>query len=51
MATATWPAAFKAALNLVGVPAGAPRDPVFEATEQDQDTLRHMFDQLGISHQ
>lgn len=28
MGTVTWPASFKAALNLIGLPAGVPRDPV-----------------------
>ncbi len=49
MRTATWPAAFKAALNLIGLPAGVPREPVLAATEVDLDTLRHMFDRLGIA--
>jgi 4-hydroxy-tetrahydrodipicolinate synthase len=48
MAAATWPAAFKAALTLIGVPAGAPRDPVMTASEADLETLRRMFDQLEI---
>lgn len=50
MGTATWPAAFKAALNLIGLPAGIPRDPVLPATEADIDKIKRTFDQLGISY-
>ena len=50
MGTATWPAAFKAALNLIGLPAGIPRDPVLAATQADIDKIKRTFDQLGISY-
>jgi 4-hydroxy-tetrahydrodipicolinate synthase len=50
MGTATWPAAFKAALNLIGLPAGVPRDPVLPATEADIDKIKRCFDDLGISY-
>lgn len=50
MGTATWPASFKAALNLIGQPAGVPRDPVHPATEADIDKIKRCFDDLGISH-
>ena len=50
MGTATWPAAFKAALNLIGLPAGIPRDPVLPATQADIDKIKRTFDQLGISY-
>lgn len=50
MGTATWPASFKAALNLIGLPAGVPRDPVLPATEADNDKIKRVFDQLGISY-
>lgn len=50
MGTATWPASFKAALNLIGLPAGIPRDPVLPATEADIDKIKRTFDQLGISY-
>lgn len=50
MGTATWPAAFKAALNLIGQPAGVPRDPVLPVTEVDLDKIKRVFDQLGISY-
>ena len=50
MGTATWPAGFKAALNLIGLPAGVPRDPVMAATQQDIDRIKKTFDQLGIQY-
>ncbi|MDD7972168.1 dihydrodipicolinate synthase family protein [Roseinatronobacter alkalisoli] len=50
MGTATWPAAFKAALNLIGQPSGVPRDPVLPATKADIDKIKRTFDQLGISY-
>ena len=50
MGTATWPAGFKAALNLIGLPAGVPRDPVMAATQQDIDRIKKTFDQLGIRY-
>ncbi len=51
MSTGTWPASFKAALNLIGLPAGVPRDPVLPATKADIDKIKATFDQLGISYQ
>jgi 4-hydroxy-tetrahydrodipicolinate synthase len=51
MGTATWPAAFKAALNLIGLPAGVPRDPVFPASEADIEKIRRCFGELGIETQ
>lgn len=50
MGTATWPASFKAALNLIGQPAGVPRDPVLPATQVDIDKIKRCFDDLGISY-
>lgn len=50
MAHSTWPAAFKAALNLIGQPAGVPRDPVYAATPEVVDEIRKTFDDLGISY-
>lgn len=50
MDTATWPASFKAALNLIGLPAGVPRDPVLPATQADIDKIKRTFDLLGISY-
>jgi 4-hydroxy-tetrahydrodipicolinate synthase len=49
MATGTWPAALKAALTLIGLPAGIPRDPVSPATPQDMDRIRSVLDALGIA--
>jgi 4-hydroxy-tetrahydrodipicolinate synthase len=48
MATGTWPAAFKAALNLIGQPAGVPRDPVLPLPPADLDRLRGTLDRLGL---
>lgn len=50
MGNSTWPAAFKAALNLIGQPAGVPRDPVHPATGDVVDTIKRTFDDLGISY-
>lgn len=50
MGTATWPASFKAALNLIGQPAGVPRDPVLPATQADIDKIKRCFDELGINY-
>lgn len=51
MGTGTWPAAFKAALNLIGQPAGVPRDPVLPLGYADLDKIKRCFDELGISYQ
>ena len=51
MGTGTWPASFKAALNLIGQPAGVPRDPVFPLGDADLDKIKRCFDGLGISYQ
>ena len=51
MGTATWPAPFKAALNLIGLPAGVPRDPVFAASAEDINRIRATFGELGIARQ
>ncbi len=51
MGTATWPAALKAALELLGLPAGVPRDPVLPATPADCDKIRAVFDRLEIPRQ
>lgn len=50
MSLGTWPAAFKAALNLIGQPAGVPRDPVMALAPTDVDKIRQTFDRLGISY-
>lgn len=50
MGTGTWPAAFKAALNLIGQPAGVPRDPVLPLADADIDKIKRALDGLGISY-
>ncbi|MBT5186113.1 MAG: dihydrodipicolinate synthase family protein [Kordiimonadaceae bacterium] len=50
MGNSTWPASFKAALNLIGQPAGVPREPVHAATPQVIDNIKKTFDELGISY-
>lgn len=47
--TGTWPSAFKAALNLIGQPAGIPRDPVLPLTGEALDKIRRTLDELGIA--
>ncbi|RVT85215.1 dihydrodipicolinate synthase family protein [Rhodobacteraceae bacterium CCMM004] len=47
MRIGTWPSALKAALELIGVPAGVPRDPVLRLGDKDTDALRAMLDGLG----
>ena len=49
MRVGTWPSALKATLQLIGLPAGVPREPVMAATAQDTDVLRQMLDDLGIA--
>ncbi|MEM9012642.1 MAG: dihydrodipicolinate synthase family protein [Pseudomonadota bacterium] len=48
MSVGTWPSAFKAALGLIGLPAGVPRDPVMPATPADVERLRAVLGDLGI---
>lgn len=48
MATGTWPAALKAGLNLIGQPAGVPRDPVLPLAAANLDRLRATFETLGV---
>ncbi|SDX34414.1 dihydrodipicolinate synthase family protein [Litoreibacter albidus] len=50
MGIGTWPSAFKAALNLIGQPAGVPRDPVHPLGDADIDKIKRTFDELGISY-
>lgn len=49
MGTGTWPAALKAALNLLGWPAGVPREPVMALAGADLDKVRRTLDELGLS--
>lgn len=48
MSVGTWPASFKAALNLQGLPAGAPRDPVQPLTGEALEKVRATLDELGL---
>ena len=48
MGTGTWPSALKAALNLIGQPAGVPRDPVMPLAGADLDNLKRTLDQFGL---
>jgi 4-hydroxy-tetrahydrodipicolinate synthase len=48
MGTGTWPAALKAALNLLGQPAGVPRDPVLPLPPEQVDKLRRSMTELGL---
>lgn len=48
MATGTWPSALKAALNLIGQPAGVPRDPVLPLAGGELDTLKRTLETLGL---
>lgn len=50
MGHGTWPSAFKAALNLIGQPAGVPREPVHAAGPDVIDAIKKTFDELGISY-
>lgn len=50
MGLGTWPAAFKAALGLIGLPAGVPRDPVMALDDAGLDAIKACFDRLGISY-
>jgi 4-hydroxy-tetrahydrodipicolinate synthase len=49
MGTGTWPSAFKAALNLLGQPAGVPRDPVLPLPADQVDKIRRIMTELGLS--
>ena len=51
MSIGTWPSAFKAALSLIGQPAGVPRDPVLPVGEVERDQIRATLDRLGIGYQ
>jgi 4-hydroxy-tetrahydrodipicolinate synthase len=49
METGTWPSAFKAALNLLGLPAGVPREPVLPLDGEALDKIRRMIDELALT--
>jgi 4-hydroxy-tetrahydrodipicolinate synthase len=48
MGTGTWPAALKAALNLLGWPAGVPREPVRALAGAELEKLRRIMGELGL---
>lgn len=48
MGVGTWPSSFKAALSLIGQPAGVPRDPVLPLAGPDLDVLRRTLEELGL---
>jgi 4-hydroxy-tetrahydrodipicolinate synthase len=49
MDAGTWPAALKAALNMVGVPAGFPREPVMPLSAEAEDRLRRSLRHAGVA--
>lgn len=48
MSTGTWPSALKAALNLLGLNAGVPREPVLPLAGDDLEKLRQTMASLGL---
>jgi 4-hydroxy-tetrahydrodipicolinate synthase len=48
MDTGTWPAALKAALTMIGLPAGVPREPVGLLGRESQEKLRATLQKLGV---
>ncbi|MDP7650077.1 MAG: dihydrodipicolinate synthase family protein [Rhodospirillales bacterium] len=48
MSIGTWPAAVKAGLNMIGVPAGVPREPVEPLSTRDSRKLQGVLDKLGL---
>jgi 4-hydroxy-tetrahydrodipicolinate synthase len=48
MATGTWPSGLKAALTLLGQPAGVPRDPILPLAAAELVKLRETLDRLGL---
>ena len=48
MANGTWPSSFKAALGLIGLPAGVPREPVLPLAGPALDILRQTLIELGL---
>lgn len=48
MGTGTWPSALKTALNLLGWPAGVPRDPVMALEGADLEKVRRTLGELGL---
>jgi 4-hydroxy-tetrahydrodipicolinate synthase len=48
MGTGTWPASLKAALTLLGWPAGVPRDPVMALEGEALEKVRRTLHELGL---
>jgi 4-hydroxy-tetrahydrodipicolinate synthase len=48
MGTGTWPSALKASLNLLGWPAGVPRDPVLPLEGAELDKVRRTLGEFGL---
>ena len=48
MGTGTWPSSFKGALNLMGWPAGVPRDPVMPLTGSALEKVKARLVELGL---
>ena len=48
MSLGTWPAALKAGLNLLGLPAGVPRDPILPLEATGVERLSATLDRLGL---
>jgi 4-hydroxy-tetrahydrodipicolinate synthase len=48
MSTGTWPAALKAALNLIGQPAGVPREPLLPLGGADLEKVRRTLQACGL---
>lgn len=48
MDTGTWPSALKAALNMIGAPAGVPREPVGVLPPEAEGKLRSVLQGLGL---
>jgi 4-hydroxy-tetrahydrodipicolinate synthase len=48
MRVGTWPSSLKAGLNLLGLPAGLPRDPLLPLEGANLDLLRSTLDELGL---
>lgn len=48
MSLGAWPATLKAALNLIGLPAGVPREPVRPLAPAETGKLAALFDELDV---
>ena len=49
MSLGTWPSALKAALQIIGLPAGLPREPLAPLGREDRDRLAAVMREVGIS--